>query len=1592
MKKTLTVLLVGMVVVGLGVGTVWGQMQRPTVAAPDKVMLGVTHTNVGNTNPGKGGISRRVLSTTSVSSVSLAGGNRLVAMQYTDGSWGWPLTAPPTYPNIIGPIAMGLAQAYQQTGNAPQRTALINAGAYLLTKDGNFSPSDGYLAAVLDKVLGVTTYTAYVKQHFYDMLASGTYQRVSDPTFYTTASYVDRIRTTRTGDQANMAAWDIGMGLVGAASCGASTADWIAGVEAEINELDGTQYYDVIGLAGAVYGLAFVGEDFDPTAGQHAAASNLNDLAAILAGYQLSTGGFTWNSQYVTENEGNETNQETAYAILALNQVNRTMYLSNIHHAADYLMSVQLGTGGWDDYPGDPAGENNELTGEALWGISAAYPAPVYNVNKDVYYPTIQGAVNDANAGNTVLVAAGTYHERLTINKSVDLRGAQYGVDPTAAGARTNPALESIVDVVGLTVPNPDVLMEIPLGVTNVLVSGFTLNGGQSSPHNADQSTIRCWDDNITIQDNIIDGYTSILYKGNDYLTVQRNRITTNKGCVIVQPNPATNVTISNNKMSPGNSPESDCKPIYMTGTTNSNVTGNTATGFTGYAALSGSDHSHLTVSGNAFTGNLKGVSIWGSSTFITITNNTLSNSVSNGIEIKGQDITISGNFINGNAVGIYVDKHVLETQRVTISNNDLSANGTAMTVTAAVLETVNASSNWWGTNTPAGVLGMISTSPPSTVDYTPWLDVGTDTQPATVGFQGDFSNLWVSVASPQTGLTGIIQEGVDLVSGSTVNVASGTYHETVNITKTVNLVGNSFPVIDGGGNGTLLTIAADNVSVIGFTIQNAATGVLITSGSRNSVRFNNILNHTAYGVNNTTANVVNAEYNWWGDANGPQDNSDDRASGGLYNPTGTAGSKVSDKVDYDPWVGTGMLTGPLFAAAGHSVIKIGGTEDIDLVFLGNNFKGCTALITFVGTVVNFVSVTPDAVLGTGGFAQSHDLNQSTGTVTIDIAYLQSGVLNNPGTIATIRFQGIASGTSPITISSVQVRDANNNPVAVGTILNEQIIVDGTAPTITLAPAAGGYYKTPPTFTTFLFEDDVALDKGEYQIDAGTWTTIFSDAMGTEWDGAPWTLPAADFTGLSDGASHTIHFKATDDATNETTVDWQFYKDITPPAAVTGVTATPGGSVDLTWTVVLHATPFEFDKLEIRRNAWGTYPSYSGSAPSYPSNTEGLLVTTIHDGTTTSYRDPVDGLAFGTRDIYYYQLFVYDKAGNVSPVNASAQARATNYLLGDIATAGTPPPNYDNTVNFSDLNPWSIAYGTKQGDVGYVAEYDFGPTDNNSRLGIPEPWAVKGSATVAYQIQFEDLMIFAMNYNIVLSKSAPPVETKVAKEFALELQGQVLGDEMLVTVHLANDGRPIKGASILLRYDPTYLAVKDVTGGALFGTLGQVAFFAHKEEMGTVQMDAAALGIDRTVDYSGDIGTIRFKVLKSGDTGLGFGGVNVRNGSNEEVSIQTKVMEGVSTTVPLPTTYGIAQNYPNPFNPTTTIAYQVPEVTHVTVEVYNVLGERVATLVDEQQAAGYYTVEWNGKDGGQRTVSSGVYYYRMSAGQFTSIKKMLLVK
>ena len=98
------------------------------------------------------------------------------------------------------------------------------------------------------------------------------------------------------------------------------------------------------------------------------------------------------------------------------------------------------------------------------------------------------------------------------------------------------------------------------------------------------------------------------------------------------------------------------------------------------------------------------------------------------------------------------------------------------------------------------------------------------------------------------------------------------------------------------------------------------------------------------------------------------------------------------------------------------------------------------------------------------------------------------------------------------------------------------------------------------------------------------------------------------------------------------------------------------------------------------------------------------------------------------------------------------------------------------------------------------------------------------------------------------------------------------------------------------------------------------------------------------------------------------------------------------TAASIPTEFKMHQNYPNPFNPTTTIKYDLPAKGKVSIQIYNALGQRVRTLVSKEQEAGYYETIWDATNEFGSKVGSGVYFYRINAGEFNAVKKMILLK
>ncbi len=136
------------------------------------------------------------------------------------------------------------------------------------------------------------------------------------------------------------------------------------------------------------------------------------------------------------------------------------------------------------------------------------------------------------------------------------------------------------------------------------------------------------------------------------------------------------------------------------------------------------------------------------------------------------------------------------------------------------------------------------------------------------------------------------------------------------------------------------------------------------------------------------------------------------------------------------------------------------------------------------------------------------------------------------------------------------------------------------------------------------------------------------------------------------------------------------------------------------------------------------------------------------------------------------------------------------------------------------------------------------------------------------------------------------------------------------------------------------------------------------------------------------LGSYKFAAVKTGLVGCGY---NRSNSDFDNFCVSSAATASTATPTAaassVPSSFELTQNYPNPFNPTTTISFTLPAAGEVTLEVFNVLGQQVAVLADGHFGAGAHSVTWNAS-----SVSSGVYLYRLQAGEFTETRKMLLVK
>jgi len=587
-----------------------------------------------------------------------------------------------------------------------------------------------------------------------------------------------------------------------------------------------------------------------------------------------------------------------------------------------------------------------------------------------------------------------------------------------------------------------------------------------------------------------------------------------------------------------------------------------------------------------------------------------------------------------------------------------------------------------------------------------------------------------------------------------------------------------------------------------------------------------------------------------------------------------------------------------------------------------------------------------------------YDMGSGEYEVTVAISGATDGE-TDPQDLFSVEFDGFAEPPgpgydTPVTITTLFVRDLVNQPLDALAGDDVVIQVDDTLP----APIPDEFFGPgsdpfcsdgTPFDVPGATSDNIELDRIEYQVDGGSWYTApGADNIGNpNWAG-PWILDPDNPVVISDGL-HTLTVRVWDAVgylSSETSDD--FIIDRLAPGAITDLDATPEQvEVNLSWSVPIgHTGPG--DGYEIYRAKRLTYPYEGGLTGESSWDADYALIATITDASQTTYQDlDFTGNSDAYRAVYDYKLVAYDCVnGDVAGNTASA----TNYFLGDWAAN-------DGIVFSADLAMLSTSYGTSGGDPTWDAELDVAPTSDYSSYGLPGP---------DDRINFEDLIIFAMNYG-----PGGPTIPIAGFEEERDKSAPATDAELIVSLEDAPEGYrlsltgELKGYSARLQTERLLVSATAVA----------YTVMTYREDDAWV---IDIISLEGLLPDGTDI-DLRFE----GEGSLQLMAVDGRDGWNRPLILgfENNLAEN------LPTVFRLAQNYPNPFNPVTTINYDLAATVPVQLLVYNSLGQQVATLVNDTQPAGRYSFTFDAS-----SLASGLYFYQLQAGEFNDLQKMMLVK
>ena len=385
------------------------------------------------------------------------------------------------------------------------------------------------------------------------------------------------------------------------------------------------------------------------------------------------------------------------------------------------------------------------------------------------------------------------------------------------------------------------------------------------------------------------------------------------------------------------------------------------------------------------------------------------------------------------------------------------------------------------------------------------------------------------------------------------------------------------------------------------------------------------------------------------------------------------------------------------------------------------------------------------------------------------------------------------------------------------------------------------------------------------------------------------------------------------------------------------------------------------------------------------------------------------GAGYGDVKVHAYELSVFDEynqAGINADLSLTLQAESNTgevlFYPGDTSSPGASGVP-DTKVDFSDLTGFAASYFTSAGDAGYRLKYDIGSSGVTSYYSLPVSDG---------QISFRDLVTFATGYTLSLSRATeqiPAAEERDPLAVKLGVPQEIIGGVVGAGVNgttgsSTGTGSPSGTAhatgTALYRYPvlvdgvaedlravhlaldlPAGMTLQSVERAGVFA--GEGGFAAHMRNDSLTVIDLATVGESMPVHEQA---TLLYLTIAGGDGAiLALRRAEVRDSYGREVSARVLSLE--ETLAELPQEFSLGQNYPNPFNPATTIRYELPQRADVRLEVYDILGRRVALLVDGTQTTGRYEVRFDAS-----RFASGTYLYRLIAGDYVEVRKMMLIK